>query len=266
MKDILKLRALSKSNSRKEAGSLPKPWSGQPNLTAFTLIELLVVIAIIAILAGMLLPALARARGKAQTTQCINNNKQMVLSFVMWADENNDGKYPWNDGPGKVGPDPLRNNWIELKTYLRNPTVLTCPSDKKRIPIQDWAQLNPAWDFRLSLSYMFCVDALPIRPQAILTGDNFLSSDYPANKTLALPDNAAGGSRHSFNRPTLILRGWMKDSRHQDQGVLSFCDGSVRSTKPLQLQQQMRIMFDSYLPGPADTLKFMLPQYTAVPY
>ena len=69
---------------------------------------------------------------------------------------------------------------------------------------------------------MFCVDALPTRPQAILIGDNYLSSDYPANKTLALPDNPASGSRHSFNRPLLIRRGWMNDTRHQDQGILSF--------------------------------------------
>ena len=58
--------------------------------TAFTLIELLVVIAIIAILAAMLLPALAKAKQKAQQTACLNNQKQLGLGFVMYVDENSD--------------------------------------------------------------------------------------------------------------------------------------------------------------------------------
>jgi prepilin-type N-terminal cleavage/methylation domain-containing protein len=233
---------------------------------AFTLIELLVVIAIIAILAALLLPALARAKAKAYTANCISNNRQIALSLTMWGDDNNDGKYPWNAGPGKIGPDPLRTNWFTLQPYLKNPKVLTCPADKKRAPLPNWDPLSVVWDFRTNLSYMFCVDALPTRPQAILIGDNYFSADHPANKTLALPDNPTGGSRHSFSRPMLVRRGWLKDMRHQDQGILSLCDGSVSSMKSPKLQHQMAIMFDRYLTDPGDTLKFMLPQYTKVLY
>jgi prepilin-type N-terminal cleavage/methylation domain-containing protein/prepilin-type processing-associated H-X9-DG protein len=90
------------------------------NQTAFTLIELLVVIAIIAILAAMLLPALSRAKVKAQGIYCMNNLKQLQLATIMYADDNQD-KFPENPGLATGPPAWVHGQMTWDSSFQANP-------------------------------------------------------------------------------------------------------------------------------------------------
>jgi len=220
----------------------------KPFARGFTLIELLMVIAVIAILAGLLLPVLARAKAAAKRIQCINNQKQLAEVCLLYTVDNSD----WFPSNGQNDPpNTVRKLWIQgaffspeantnygyildpkyalFGNYLRTTKVYLCPTDRSTVKLggKQYPKLRSyalnayvgwsgPWDNRLSTTFRVFHKHSELSPT--MPAGTFLFADVNPD-SICWPYFGVQMSRDSFfNFP---------NSSHSQGGVLAFGDGHI---------------------------------------
>jgi prepilin-type N-terminal cleavage/methylation domain-containing protein/prepilin-type processing-associated H-X9-DG protein len=201
--------------------------------SGFTLVELLVVIGVIGILASMLMPALARAKAKANATKCLNNIRQVNLAANLYATDHDD-EYPRR----------LRRTetWVfKLEPYYKDRGVLKCPSDnftEWRSYIMNgfndyWQKALPEADYKRVMTYVYPhgmkQSSIPLPSETVVFGEKKKGSKHVHMDFGQLSKDEDGNATEGNDRAEVNHN--MHGSRQSGGSDFAFADGSVRYLK-----------------------------------